>query len=79
MKNRKQKNLETKVRPEDFYRELTDPCNHNPDNFCYIVHCINPSIKNNLLLLAMSNGGYDPQQEIDLLYEPERITEKKLI
>lgn len=27
----------------------------------------------------MNNNGYDPRQEIDLLFEPERISEKKVI
>lgn len=79
MKNRKQKNLETKVTPEEFYSELTDPRNHNPDNYCYIVHCLNPIVKNLLLLEIVKQGSYDCSQNIDLLYQPKRISEKKLI
>lgn len=71
--------FESRVTAEQFAAELTDPKYHNPKNFCYIVHGINPAAHNNLMLLAMKNGGYDFKQEIDLLENPERISEKKVI
>ncbi|MEK6951188.1 MAG: hypothetical protein AABX13_05700 [Nanoarchaeota archaeon] len=71
--------LESRVTPKMFYSELTDPRHHDPQQFCYIVHGINPVAKNGLLLAAINMEGYDFSQEIDLLCEPERISEKKLI
>ena len=71
--------LEARIKPEDFYRELTDPQTHDTNHFCYIVHALNPCGKLGLMLATIRNGGYDFRQEIDLLYEPERITEKLLI
>ena len=71
--------LESRIKPEDFYRELTNPKTHDPNYFCYIVHGLNPAAKTGLLSFTIEKGGYDFKQEIDLLSEPERITEKLLI
>ena len=71
--------LEARIKPEDFYRELTDPQTHSPVHFCYIVHALNPAAKNGLLLATINQKGYDFAQEIDLLHEPGRIAEKLLI
>ena len=65
--------LEARIEPEDFNIELTNPQNHDPDHFCYIVHAINPVAKNGLLLFAIGQNGYDFKQEIDLLHEPELV------
>ena len=64
---------------KEFYAELTDPRKHDPKHFCYIVHALNPSAKNNLLMLTMMHGGYNFSQEVDLLGHPEDIVNKKLI
>ncbi len=73
------KTLERKITPEEFYSELTNPNQHHPDNFCYIIHALNPVAKNELLLATLKHRGYDFSQEIDLLSEPERISEKIII
>lgn len=70
---------EKKPTPEEFYRELTDPNNHDPDNYCYIIHALNSYAQVALTIFAIENKGYDPAQSIELLEEPERIPEKKLI
>src|SRR3989344_5706107 len=71
--------VEKEITPEDFYSELTDPTKHNPEKFCYVVHGIMPESYLDRLSLAIEMGGYDPSQEINLLAEPERIVDKKLI
>jgi len=64
---------------EEFFSEITDPAKHDPNHYCYIVHGVNPSARTSLLLATMRNEGYDFRQEIDLLNEPHRISEKKII
>jgi len=70
---------ESEVRQKEFYAELTDPSEHDPSHYCYIVHGLNPMAKQHLLLATMKQNGYDFSQEIDLLNEPQKIAEKKLI
>ena len=67
------------VTPEIFAAELTDPKHHNPERFCYLVHGLNPGAKDQLLMLALRQGRYDASQEVDLLRDPEKIVDKKLI
>lgn len=77
--NEKDDKLGARIKSEDFYRELTDPQTHDPNHFCYIVHALSPNAKQGLMLAVIRHNGYDFKQEIDLLREPERITEKLLI
>ncbi|MCB0335137.1 MAG: hypothetical protein KDD62_02495 [Bdellovibrionales bacterium] len=72
-------NRSAKVTPAEFYAELTNPRTHDPSSYRYIVHGINPEAKNGLLINVLTQEGYDPSQEINLLAEPNRIVEKKLI
>ncbi len=62
-----------------FYSELTDPNLHQPNNFCYIIHALNPDAGSDLLSYAGMQNGYDASQHINLLREPHRISEKQLI
>lgn len=71
--------LQTPISPERFYSDLTDPKNHDPDNFCYIVHAVNPASPILLVRVIAEAGEYVPQQNIDLLRDPYLISAKKKI
>ena len=65
------------ISPEQFYADLTNPRSHDPDNFCYIVHAVNPhsALSGNY----MGGEESDPMQDIDLLRTPHLISRKKKI
>ncbi len=71
--------LQTPIPQERFYSDLTDPKSHNPDNFCYIVHAVNPVSQILLMGVIHQAGEFDHRQNIDLLRNPYLISAKKKI
>ncbi len=76
-KSRSKRILQTPIAPERFYSDLTDPRSHDPGNFCYIVHAVNPYSAQ--LGNYMGGEEFDPMQDIDLLRTPHFISRKKKI
>ena len=62
---------------------FTDPKEHNYDNFCYLIHAFQGStgeiIQKLVAIDALKKGEGDIQQFIDLLEEPHRIADKKIV
>lgn len=63
--------------------QTTDPDQHNPDNFRYLVHAFNPCAIGNALILnnlvTQDEGTVTDEvgdQSIDVFKEPERIDER---
>lgn len=63
--------------------QTTDPDQHNPDNFRYLVHAFNPYARGNALILnnlvTQDEGTVTDEvgdQSIDVFKEPERIDER---
>jgi hypothetical protein len=67
------------IDPDEFNADLTDPRNHDSENFCYIVHAINSAAQMGFKMEMERLGKYDPSQDINLLVDPARISLKKLI
>lgn len=61
--------------------DFTDPQKHNPHSFCYLVHGIQSALVRNIEFLAIYRElrKYDPTQDIDLLRDPQRISDKERI
>jgi len=67
------------ILPGQFYADLTDPKSHDPDNFCYIVHAVNPASPTLLIAYIHEAGEFEPEQNINLLCYPYLISAKKKI
>ena len=66
-----------------YWGQTTDPSQHNPDNFRYLVHAFNPGARGNALILnnlvTQDEGTVTDEvgdQSIDVFKEPERINER---
>lgn len=66
-----------------YWGQTTDPDQHNPDNFRYLVHAFNPFARGNALILnnlvTQDEGTVTDEvgdQSIDVFKEPERIDER---
>lgn len=66
-----------------YWGQATDPSQHNPDNFRYLVHAFNPCARGNALILnnlvTQDEGTVNDEagdQSIDVFKEPERINER---
>lgn len=66
-----------------YWGQTTDPSQHNPDNFRYLVHAFNPCARGNALILnnlvTQDEGTVNDEagdQSIDVFKEPERINER---
>jgi hypothetical protein len=62
--------------PNANFLETTNPCYHNPDNFRYLVHGLMRGANSVAHDFLRKEGVFDDNQNIDLLTEPERISEK---
>ena len=66
-----------------YWGQTTDPDQHNPDNFRYLVHAFNPFARGSALILnslvTQDEGTVTDEagdQSIDVFKEPERIDER---
>jgi len=77
--------VETSASPEQrqasWQNSFTDPRNHNPRNFTYLVHGLNSPIGRAIQAIALHDIGTDPNKkpDVDLEREPLRIAEKPII
>lgn len=53
---------------------LTDPQNHNPDGFRYLVHAFN--LLNEIVSIQTMLEGRSAEQGVDLVQQPERLNER---
>lgn len=62
-----------------YWGQTTDPSQHNPDNFRYLVHAFNPFSLFNAIYISKKTGAYNDEvrrQSIDLQIRPEEIDER---
>jgi len=60
----------------ELWGKTTNPENHNPANFRYLVHMFNPYNEQFNLGNALAGEGHSEKQAVNLLDEPERIAER---
>lgn len=76
-KNEQNYSSEEVIKSWDF---LTDPKNHNENNFCYLVHGLQNSISRiKQFLFIYEKGGWNDAHYFNLLESPLEINKKKLI
>lgn len=64
-------------RPEPkIWGNVTNPSNHNPNNFRYLVHAFNTLNEEFNLGVVLSEEGFSQAQAIDLLKEPAKVAER---
>ena len=64
--------------------EVTDPREHNPDRFRYLVHAISPGSRSTVVLMGMLELKTDPHsiavdegdQSTNLFLHPERVAQR---
>lgn len=62
-----------------YWGQTTDPSQHNPDNFRYLVHAFNPFSLFNAFYISKKTGASNDEvrrQSIDLRIRPEEIDER---
>lgn len=62
-----------------YWGQTTDPDQHNPDNFRYLVHAFNPFSPFNAIYTSKKTGASNDEvrrQSIDLRIRPEEIDER---
>lgn len=62
-----------------YWGQTTDPSQHNPDNFRYLVHAFNPFSLVNAIYISKKTGASNDEvrrQSIDLQIRPEDIDER---
>lgn len=62
-----------------YWGQTTDPSQHNPDNFRYLVHAFNPFSLFNAIYISKKTGASNDEvrrQSIDLQIRPEEIDER---
>ena len=62
-----------------YWGQTTDPSQHNPDNFRYLVHAFNPFSLFNAIYISKKTGASNDEvrrQSIDLRIRPEEIDER---
>ena len=62
-----------------YWGQTTDPDQHNPDNFRYLVHAFNPFSLFNAIYTSKKTGASNDEvrrQSIDLRIRPEEIDER---
>lgn len=62
-----------------YWGQTTDPSQHNPDNFRYLVHAFNPFSLVNAIYISKKTGASNDEvrrQSIDLRIRPEDIDER---
>ena len=65
-----------------YWGQATDPSQHNPDNFRYLVHAFNPFSLLNAIYTSEKTGASDDEarrQSINLRIRPEDIVCKYVI
>jgi hypothetical protein len=67
------------IRENDFKSEFTDPHAFRADSFTYAVHAVNPVWTKDLRDHVIAKGQYDPQKDVNVLNDPQRIVDKGVL
>lgn len=65
--------------PDEFLSQLSDPRQHQDQDFCYAVHCVSPFWREQFLAAKHRAGTYQADADIDLLRDPDRISRKEVV
>src|SRR5581483_5871762 len=59
---------------------FTDPTQHNPNNYRYLVHSVTDELLSGIVLTELHKAGlYESSLEFDLVRNPERIKDRKIL